>query len=252
MTQPSLLGNAALVIWGDVKSGDIEEAALNDWWTNEHLPERLSLPGFLRARRYSFRDDSADRSYYLTLYETADLAALTSPEYMEKLNSPTPKTSRHVPTLATMKRAACEVVYSQQRAEFGSKLTVSGATTWLMEFTLPDEESVAQIHTVLKQRVPEWLENDVSLMSCSLLKENAEATAPGSSSQSYLNANLESDGRTTGIRCVLLLECSRSAAQVMASNGLKIEEQVFATVHSREGVQAPVSRIYSFLAGVSS
>lgn len=252
MAQSSLTGNAALVIWGDVKGDDIDEVALNEWWTNEHLPERLSLPGFLRARRYLFRDDTTDRTYYLTLYETADLAALTSPEYMEKLNNPTPKTSRHLPTLTTMKRAACEIVHSQQRAEFGPSMTVSGATVWLLECTLPDDESAAHLHDLLKQQVPKWLESDTSLMSCSLLKESPEATAPGSSSQSYLNANLATNGRSAGVRCILFFECSRSTAQVMSSNGLKVGEQVFATIHSQAGVQVPGSRIYSYLAGISS
>ncbi|KAF2240504.1 hypothetical protein BU26DRAFT_572689 [Trematosphaeria pertusa] len=48
-----LLGSAALILWGAISpSSRTDEAALNDWWTNEHLPERLRLPGFRRARRY--------------------------------------------------------------------------------------------------------------------------------------------------------------------------------------------------------
>ncbi|KAL2423828.1 hypothetical protein ABEF94_008553 [Exophiala dermatitidis] len=52
-----LRGTASLIIWGSIKkkttttSTTVDEEALNAWWTNEHLPERLAIPGFLRTRR---------------------------------------------------------------------------------------------------------------------------------------------------------------------------------------------------------
>lgn len=97
-----LLGTSCLVVYGTVNSSKVNEVALNDWWTNEHLPERLSTPGFLRARRYCYRDEAQNTTDYLTLYETETLETLTSEAYMDKLNNPTPGTSEHVPTLATV------------------------------------------------------------------------------------------------------------------------------------------------------
>jgi hypothetical protein len=43
----ALRGEAAVVIWGEL-SGDA--AAVGSWYAREHLPERLSIPGFLRGR----------------------------------------------------------------------------------------------------------------------------------------------------------------------------------------------------------
>lgn len=47
----------------------------NDWYENVHIPDVLSIPGVLKARRYALEDDQLghrNREYpyrYLTLYE---------------------------------------------------------------------------------------------------------------------------------------------------------------------------------------
>ena len=109
-SRPSLLlGRSCLVVYGSVNRSKVNEVTLNDWWTNEHLPERLSIPGFLRARRYCALNESMNKTDYLTLYETASLETLTSEAYMDKLNNPTPGTSEHVPTLATVSEVNDEI-----------------------------------------------------------------------------------------------------------------------------------------------
>jgi hypothetical protein len=97
-----LLGNGLLLIFGAVDGEQYNEQELNDWygqlqqhkpiltisrWTNEHLPERLSVSGFRRARRYYAQDvDQKTLSKYLVLYEVDSVQILTSSEYMAKLN----------------------------------------------------------------------------------------------------------------------------------------------------------------------
>ena len=47
----------------------------NDWYENVHIPDVLSIPGVLKARRYELADDQLGRRTreypyrYLTLYE---------------------------------------------------------------------------------------------------------------------------------------------------------------------------------------
>ena len=45
-----LLGNAAMLLSFDVVPEAIDEH--DEWHTQEHLPERLSIPGFLRGTRW--------------------------------------------------------------------------------------------------------------------------------------------------------------------------------------------------------
>ena len=45
----SLLGSAVLVNWGGIVQE--KEAEYNQWHSLEHMPERISLPGFLRGCR---------------------------------------------------------------------------------------------------------------------------------------------------------------------------------------------------------
>jgi hypothetical protein len=80
-----LLGRAAVCIWNRVSRGFDE--AFCAWHSEEHMPERMSLPGFLRGRRYI-----SEQGEYFTLYEVAEVAVLVSPAYLERLDHPTDRT----------------------------------------------------------------------------------------------------------------------------------------------------------------
>lgn len=58
-------------------------------WCDDHHREQLSLPGFLRARRFeldtSFRLD--DPPQYLTMYDLVSLDALSSNDYIDHMKS---------------------------------------------------------------------------------------------------------------------------------------------------------------------
>lgn len=54
------------------------EDELHRWYEEEHIPERLSVPGFLRARRWRAVEGEPK---FLALYELESLAALDTPEY---------------------------------------------------------------------------------------------------------------------------------------------------------------------------
>jgi len=93
-----------LAVWNDIAAED--EAEFNAWYVEEHVPERLGIPGILSARRY--RDAAAPLSY-AAIYDTESLAALASPAYLERLAHPTPRTQAIMPRFRNMTRAACEI-----------------------------------------------------------------------------------------------------------------------------------------------
>jgi hypothetical protein len=100
-----MIGGAALAIWFDVASSDRVE--LDAWYARQHLPERLSVPGFLRGRRYAAT--GGGRGFF-TLYETRDAGVLSSPAYLERLDNPTDWTRKVLPTFRGMTRTAYALV----------------------------------------------------------------------------------------------------------------------------------------------
>jgi hypothetical protein len=99
-----MIGEAAVAMWWDVDPEarpDWEE-----WHTYEHMPERLSIPGFLRGTRWTALDAAP---FYFVLYEARDLATVTSGAYLERLNDPTPWSRRMMPQHRNMVRSVCAV-----------------------------------------------------------------------------------------------------------------------------------------------
>ena len=111
-------GKAAVAIWCDVAPGT--RAEFDDWHAHEHMPERLSIPGFLRGSRWV----SADGGSYFMLYEAKDEAAITSGPYLERLNDPSAWSRKMMPQHRNMVRSLCRVVASEGGGLGGAMLTL--------------------------------------------------------------------------------------------------------------------------------
>ncbi|UDM51970.1 DUF4286 family protein [Cupriavidus sp. MP-37] len=93
-----------LAIWNDCTAEHL--AAYETWYGEEHLPERLAVPGFLTGRR--FEAIRASRQF-LTTYEVADPDVLSSAAYCERLAHPTARTIAMMRDgFANMSRTVCE------------------------------------------------------------------------------------------------------------------------------------------------
>ena len=68
-----LLGKAAMLLSLDVAKEAIPEH--DEWHTHEHLPERLSIPGFIRGTRWV---TLAGQPRYFVMCEVEELSTLTS------------------------------------------------------------------------------------------------------------------------------------------------------------------------------
>tara|TARA_R100000935_G_scaffold58902_1_gene99347 strand:+ start:3418 stop:4086 length:669 start_codon:yes stop_codon:yes gene_type:complete len=101
-------GDGVLAIWNGIAAGKEDEFL--HWHVGQHLPERLSVPGFLRARRYVSLDGDPR---YFNFYEVRDVNVLTSPAYLERLNNPTDWTQAVVPHFTQTSRTLCNVVASK-------------------------------------------------------------------------------------------------------------------------------------------
>ena len=97
-----MLGQAAVTMWWDIA---LEmKAEFEDWHTREHMPERLSIPGFLRGTRWIA--ETGEPSYFVS-YEVASLEMLTTGAYLERLNNPTPWSRKMMPHHRNMVRSLC-------------------------------------------------------------------------------------------------------------------------------------------------
>ena len=103
----ALLGKAALAMWWDVAS-DVN-AEFQDWHSHEHFRERLAVPGFRRATRWSSADGGEG---VFQIYEVDGHEVLSSPQYLAHLNSPTPWSTRLMPHHRNMVRSQCHVLAS--------------------------------------------------------------------------------------------------------------------------------------------
>ncbi|MBU6497136.1 MAG: hypothetical protein KGJ41_11915 [Rhodospirillales bacterium] len=115
----TLLGAGVLAIWNDIAPG--EDAEFAAWHVREHIPERISVPGFLRARRYGAIEGSPA---YFNFYETVSPAVLKSPAYLARLNDPTPWTRRVIAQFRNTSRTVCDVALSLGAGEGGAIETI--------------------------------------------------------------------------------------------------------------------------------
>ena len=136
-----LLGKAAMLLSFDIVEDAIPEH--DDWHTHEHLPGRLSIPGFLRGTRWVA---SQGQPRYFVVYEVEQLATLTSSAYLERLNNPSPWTSKMMPHYRGMTRGFCSVAGSFGLGMGHAGLlirfkpateTASALRSWLLQGTLP-------------------------------------------------------------------------------------------------------------------
>jgi hypothetical protein len=81
----------------------------NAWYDEEHLAERLAIPGFRSARRW-VADVPAGAGKYLATYELDSVAVLSSPAYLARFDNPTPWSKRCLGKAVVFKRWACEQV----------------------------------------------------------------------------------------------------------------------------------------------
>ncbi len=103
----ALLGKAALAMWWNMAAEMRSE--FEDWHSHEHFPERLAIPGFRRASRFTSarHDDSVFVMYELESYEI-----LSSPAYLASLNAPSPWSMRMMPHHRHMVRCQARVLES--------------------------------------------------------------------------------------------------------------------------------------------
>jgi hypothetical protein len=113
-----LVGEAFVAIWHDIVPEG--KTAYYEWHNREHIPERLSLAGFRRGRRYIAERGAPE---YFNLYEVDTMDILTGEEYLTRLNNPTPLTQQSLPYFRNVSRSLCRTVGSMGCGDGGIIMT---------------------------------------------------------------------------------------------------------------------------------
>jgi hypothetical protein len=138
----AMMTDAVLAVWNNVTPD--AEAAFNEWYIRDHLPDRVSLPGFRRGRRWL---STGGGLRYFTFYEIEDVAVMHSAAYLESHENPTDWTREMMPAFRDMNRSICRVTAKRHRGDGGVagvvRLTpaTGGAAAlrrWVSESVLPD------------------------------------------------------------------------------------------------------------------
>ena len=104
----ALLGKGALLNWGGVLPK--HDFDYNMWHSLEHMPERMSVKGFLRALRCFGLKDTNKNDKYFMMYDVRSKDVLSSKQYLNRLNDPTDWTSKILSKYLYPSRAICEVI----------------------------------------------------------------------------------------------------------------------------------------------
>jgi hypothetical protein len=105
-------------MWWNVRPE--QRAEFGDWHSHEHFPERMSIPGFRRGSRWS---STLDTQSFFVIYELEAYETLTSAAYLDRLNNPTPWSTKMMPHHLDMVRSQCRVA-----ASFGGGIAIALAT----------------------------------------------------------------------------------------------------------------------------
>jgi hypothetical protein len=200
----------------DVPPGEF--ARFSAWYDHEHLPERVAVPGFLRGRRYARL--SGPGQQHLTLYDAVDTSVFSSPDYLARLDSPTPLTRSVVATFDRPHREVLRVLFSVGAA-VGSQL------------------ALVPLPPVATARLHRWVEDDLAPAvlsdpdTCGLHLAEIDAAA----TEAKAGTTEGRDAREhVGRGAALLLDGSRSVA-ALASQAV---ERCRAARFADEAVEASI------------
>lgn len=97
------------IVHTDIPDNIVDE--YNEWYDKEHLPRLVTVPGVVRARRYTA---VAGSPRYLTAYELTDRDAFESPEGLKARK--TPWTAKMRSLFSNTRRSMCRLILPSVRA----------------------------------------------------------------------------------------------------------------------------------------
>lgn len=165
----SLAGEGAVAIWHDIAPEG--RAEFYAWHGQEHMPERVGIPGFLRGRRYVALE--ADLQFF-NLYEAQTVEVLKGQDYAARVNAPTPWTLAAVKHFRSVARAICRVVETSGPAQAGLIAT--------LRYDVPEAGAEAHRGALRRRLIPDLLAKP-GVAGVHLLVADAQASGVATAEQ---------------------------------------------------------------------
>lgn len=131
------------------------ERDFHDWYEQEHIPQRMAIPGFASATRYEATDGEPR---YLACYFLDDMAALQTPEYLRLKSDPGERTARMLDNVHGFTR-----YITDQISDTGAPAQEEPAALFVVAFAVPEPDEAdfegwyEGEHVPLLMQVPGWL-----------------------------------------------------------------------------------------------
>ena len=158
----SVLGKACLAMWWDMAPE--MRAEFEHWHSHEHFPERLAIPGFRRATRFT---SATGGEGIFVLYELEAHGVVSSPAYLASLNAPSPWSTKMMPHHRHMVRTQCHVLESRGAVVARQALTLRLS---------PADGRAAELQAALAARMADWV-GQPGLAGAHLLRHETPAIA---------------------------------------------------------------------------
>jgi hypothetical protein len=131
-----------MAFWADIDHD--YTLRFQEWHNCEHIPERISIPGFNVGRRYR---GIGDAPKFLMFYETDTAAVFASEAYMARLNDPTPWTQESLPHFGNPSRN----IYGLESA-VGSVAPIEAPYAHTLRFNMAEGSDISTWLTALADR----------------------------------------------------------------------------------------------------
>ena len=181
--------SGAVAIWHDIAPEGREE--FYAWHGQEHMPERVSIPGFNCGRRFLARQAELQ---FFNLYETQSPEVVRGPEYKARLDSPTPRTLSAVKHFRNVARSLCRVLVKHEVGESGLG---QGGLMATLRYDIGETDEASHLD-IFKQTIIPRLALSAGISSVSLLV--ADRVASG-----YVNAEQRARGAANLVPPIVLM-----------------------------------------------
>jgi hypothetical protein len=141
----------------------LHEAEFNRWYDREHLEDRVSIEGFVEARRYVAHDA---KPKYLNLYSTTTIEVLSSPIYLKGLANQTAWSMTNIARFENMIRGVSRITISRGNGR--------GAALGLIRLRLA-EGSAEKLRAALREQL---VPSQDGIISMHLLENDPDLSKP--------------------------------------------------------------------------
>lgn len=178
-----------MAFWADIETS--YEHRFLEWHNCEHMPERVSVPGFCEGRPYH---GIGDAPAYLMMYFTETAEVLHSPLYVARLNDPTPWTQESLTHFRNASRNVYDLV-----ASAGSGGLVAAPYIMTIRFDAAGASPEAALNEIEQKLLPAWAALD-GVGTVRLYKINAAISGIETAERSIYGGGPGAQG------CLLLVE----------------------------------------------